>query len=91
VLDALHEPDGALRPPHAGLSRRQLQVLQLLASGLTPTGIAARLQVSVKTVSSHRQRILEKMRMSSTAELMRYAIERQLTAADWPAAAVIRG
>ena len=88
VLDALHEPDGAPRLPHAGLSRRQLEVLRLLGSGMTPTRIAVRLRLSVKTVSSHRQRILEKMRMSSTAELMRYAIERQLSAEDRPAAAI---
>jgi two-component system invasion response regulator UvrY len=61
---------------HAVLSRRQLEIMRLLGSGLTSSRIAAQLNLSVKTVSTHRARILQKMHMSTTAQIMRYAVER---------------
>ena len=63
------------RAPHEGLSGRELEVLRLLASGLTPTQIAEKLYISVKTVSTYRARILEKMHMRTNAEIMKYAIK----------------
>lgn len=76
LLDALDtDPDSA---PHAALSDREFQVLRLLASGLTVGGIAERLSLSVKTVSTYRTRLLQKMGMSNNAELTRYAIENGL-------------
>lgn len=75
VVELAHERD---TPPHAKLSDRELQVLCLLASGKTVSAIAAELSLSVKTVSTHRSRILEKMRMTTNAELIRYAIRHQL-------------
>jgi DNA-binding NarL/FixJ family response regulator len=63
---------------HEVLSDRELQVLCLMASGKTLTGIAKELCVSVKTVSTHRARILEKMNMRNNAELIRYAIQNKL-------------
>lgn len=66
------------KPIHEVLSDRELQVLCLMASGRTLTGIAKELCVSVKTVSTHRARILEKMNMSNNAELIRYAIQNKL-------------
>lgn len=65
-------------PPHAALSNREYQVLCLLASGKTVTEIARELSLSVKTVSTHRSRILQKMRMRTNAELIHYAIRQQL-------------
>ena len=65
----------ANKPPHEQLSDREFEVLRLLASGLTPTAIADKLCISVKTVSTYRARILEKMRMKTNAEIMRYAIK----------------
>jgi len=53
-------------------------VLRLLAGGHGPTEIGERLHVSVKTVSTHKARILEKLCLHSTAELVRYAIENGL-------------
>ena len=64
--------------PHEALSDCEYQVLRMIASGKTVSQIAAALSLSVKTVSTYRVRVLEKMGMRSTAELMRYAIENRL-------------
>lgn len=64
--------------PHEQLSDRELQVLQLIASGKTVTEIADQLALSPKTVSTHKSRLMEKMQMSNQAELIRYAIEQRL-------------
>ncbi|GMW00276.1 MAG: DNA-binding response regulator [Candidatus Hydrogenedentota bacterium] len=66
------------RAPHEALSDREFEVLRLLASGMTPTEIAHKLCLSVKTVSTYRARILDKMDMKTNAELMRYAIKNEL-------------
>jgi two-component system, NarL family, invasion response regulator UvrY len=66
------------KAPHETLSDREFEVLRLLVEGLGPTEIAARLHLSVKTVSTHKTRILEKLNVGSTAELVRYALEHRL-------------
>jgi two-component system invasion response regulator UvrY len=66
------------RLPHESLSDRELQVFLLLGSGKAVTVIARELSLSVKTVSTYRTRILVKMRMSSNALLIRYAIQHKL-------------
>ena len=63
---------------HAALSDREFEVLRLLAAGHGPTEIADRLNISVKTVSTHKARVLEKLGLHSTAELVRYALENNL-------------
>jgi DNA-binding NarL/FixJ family response regulator len=65
-------------PPHESLSDREFEVLRLLVEGLGPTEIGERLHLSVKTVSTHKTRILEKLNVRSTAELVRYALENRL-------------
>jgi two-component system invasion response regulator UvrY len=65
-------------PPHERLSDREFLVLRLIASGKTPTAIARELALSVKTISTYRMRILEKMSMANNAELTHYAIQNQL-------------
>jgi DNA-binding NarL/FixJ family response regulator len=65
--------------PHTRLSNREFEVFRLLVEGLGPTEIADRLHLSVKTVSTHKTRILDKMGMHSTADLVRYAVEKKLT------------
>jgi two-component system invasion response regulator UvrY len=64
--------------PHEALSDREYQVLRMLGSGLTVSDIARDLGLSVKTVSTYRTRVLDKLGMRTNAELMRYAIENQL-------------
>jgi two-component system invasion response regulator UvrY len=56
------------------LSHREFEVLRMIASGKTISQIAEELHLSVSTVSTHRARILEKMEMTTTAELMRYGL-----------------
>jgi two-component system, NarL family, invasion response regulator UvrY len=64
----------ASRPLHQTLSDREFQVLRQLSTGKTVTQIAEQLLVSVKTISTHRARLLQKMHMRTTVELMRYTI-----------------
>jgi DNA-binding NarL/FixJ family response regulator len=66
------------RPPHETLSDREFEVLRFLVEGFGPTEIAERLHLSVKTVSTHKTRILDKLGLGSTAELVRYALEHRL-------------
>jgi DNA-binding NarL/FixJ family response regulator len=64
--------------PHRALSDREYQILCMIASGRTVTEIAEELSLSVKTVSTYRSRILEKMKMKNNAELTYYAIRNRL-------------
>ncbi len=66
------------KPPHESLSRRELQVLILIGMGKTATEIAHELCVSVKTISTYRTRILEKMSFDNNAQLIRYAVDHDL-------------
>lgn len=65
-------------PAHAMLSDRELQVFRLPISGQSVNAIAAQLAISNKTVSTHKMRLLEKLNISSMAELMRYAMQHDL-------------
>jgi DNA-binding NarL/FixJ family response regulator len=64
--------------PHEALSDREYQVLCMLASGKTVTEMADELALSVKTISTYRARILEKMDMKNNAELIHYAVQNRL-------------
>ena len=75
---AFQVADGSEQHPHEKLSDRELQVLCLIASGKTVSEIAGDLSLSVKTISTYRARILEKMSMKSSAELTRYALQNHL-------------
>ena len=68
----------ASKAPHQILSDREYQVLCMIASGKTVTMIADELALSVKTISTYRVRILEKLRMKNNAEITRYAIKEGL-------------
>lgn len=64
--------------PHTLLSDREYQIFRMIASGTPIGGIANELSLSVKTVSTHKTRILQKMKMASSAELIHYAIRHHL-------------
>jgi DNA-binding NarL/FixJ family response regulator len=66
----------------ATLSRREREVLQLLAEGGSTAQIADQLHLSVKTVETHRKRIMDKLDLRSIAELTKYAIREGITALD---------
>ncbi|MCU0586847.1 MAG: response regulator transcription factor [Syntrophobacteraceae bacterium] len=72
------ELDAQVRPPHEALSDREYQVLRMIASGRTVSEIAEELALSVKTISTYRARVLEKLRMKTNAELTHYAIRNSL-------------
>jgi len=64
--------------PHESLSEREYQVIRLLASGKTVSQIAADMNLSVKTISTYRARVLDKMGMRTNAELTYYAVRNGL-------------
>lgn len=76
----LFNPDSSAGAPlHSTLSDRELHVLRLIVAGVSLTSIAQKLSLSVKTVSTYRTLLLEKMHMQNNAQLIRYAAEHQLT------------
>jgi len=72
-LDADHG-----KAPHERLSTRELEIMRLIATGQTVGEIAESLNLSVKTVSTYRTRILEKMNLKNNAEIMLYAIHQEI-------------
>lgn len=70
---------GAREPPaHAQLSDRELEVLRRLVAGERPSAIARALHLSIKTISTHKSRMLTKLQLPTTAALIRYAVEQAL-------------
>ncbi len=66
------------QPPHAALSEREFQIFCKIAAGRAVSDIARELSLSVKTVSTYRTRILEKMNLSTNADLTSYALRNEL-------------
>jgi DNA-binding NarL/FixJ family response regulator len=66
------------KAPHERLSDREFQVLRMIASGKTVSQIGRELSLSVKTISTHRARLLEKMDLKNNAQLTHYAMQRNL-------------
>ena len=75
ALGAMPQVEAA---PHSTLSDREFEVFKLLAAGKSVTDIAEQLNLSSKTVSTHKARLMEKMGISNPAELIRYAIAHRL-------------
>jgi len=75
---ASHLSGQTMKLPHERLSNREYEILHLLVSGKPAKIIAQELSVSAQTISTHRGRILKKLGIHSTAELIRYAIEHRL-------------
>ncbi len=73
-----HLDESHARVLHESLSGREFEILRLIAAGKSPGEIAEELRLSVKTVSTYRSRILEKMNMKTNADLIRYCIENGL-------------
>jgi two-component system response regulator NreC len=67
--------------PADALTERELEVLKLVAEGLTNRQIAAKLSISIKTVQSHRANLMDKLDLHDRTELVRYAIRRGLITA----------
>ena len=71
ALGAMPNSEG---PPHTRLSDREYEVFQLLVAGVTVSDIAVRLNLSGKTVSTHKARLMEKLGIDNQADLVRYAM-----------------
>ena len=78
-VDRLEQPDGSA---FTTLTPREREVLQLLAEGRTTKQAATSLHVSVKTIETHRQKIMEKLNIKTVAELTKYAVREGLTSLD---------
>lgn len=75
---ALGAMPGSVAAPHESLSNREFEVFRLLATGVSVTDIANRLTLSVKTVSTHKANLMQKMGLSNASELIRYALKHGL-------------
>ena len=75
---ALGAMPGGPAASHESLSGREFEVFRLLAAGMSVTDIAARLNLSVKTVSTHKANLMQKMALQNQSELLRYAIRHGL-------------
>ena len=80
VLEAFARSPGGPAEASIELSRRQREVLQLVAEGLTMKEIAATLDISARTVESHKYELMQKLGVKTTAELIQYAIKRSIVA-----------
>lgn len=78
LLSELGGSPGMGKPLHESLSDREYQIACMIASGKTVTDIAAELSLSVKTISTYRSRIMDKMNMKSNAEITSYAFREGL-------------
>ena len=76
MVFSLVEPD--LRPAHEQLSDREFHIFRLLALGRTVNEIASELAISNKTVSTHKARLMQKMNLTSNADIVRYGVEHGL-------------
>jgi DNA-binding NarL/FixJ family response regulator len=78
LLDDLESPPNKEHQPHIGLSSREFQIFVKLAAGMGLSDIAAELSLSVKTISTYRSRVMEKMKINTNAELSAYALRHRL-------------
>lgn len=76
---ALGSMQGGAAAAHEKLSNREFEVFRLIAGGVTVTDIAARLNLSAKTISTHKANLMQKMGLHNQSELIRYAIKHGVT------------
>jgi len=79
---ALNAMPGGESLPHESLSDREFEVFKALVAGVTVTDIAARLKLSVKTVSTHKANLMQKLGLQNQTELVRYALRHGLAEPD---------
>lgn len=78
LAEQLHRPERPLDDPYGRLTEREREVFHLIAEGMTTKDIAQRLGISAKTAENHRGRVLDKLGVRNTAELVRYALRKGL-------------
>lgn len=83
LMQAYRERQGAGHSSaFSALTGRELEVVQLIAEGHSTKAIAERMHVSAKTVGTHREHILQKLRLNGTADLTRYAIQEGIVSVE---------
>ncbi|KUM55198.1 response regulator transcription factor [Rheinheimera sp. EpRS3] len=78
IANDLHTPVQSMAP-HTLLSDREYQIFLLIVAGFSPCEIADRLNISVKTISTHKTRIKEKTKLANTSDFVRYALNHKLS------------
>lgn len=78
LAEQLQHPDRGVDDPYGRLTAREREVFHLIAEGLTTKEIARKLDISAKTAENHRTRVLDKLGVRNTAELVRYALRKGL-------------
>ena len=78
LAEQMQNPDRTVDDPYGRLTAREREVFHLVVEGLTTKEIARRLDISVKTAETHRARVIAKVGVRNTAELVRYALRRGL-------------
>jgi DNA-binding NarL/FixJ family response regulator len=78
LAEQMQHPGRTTDSPYGELTSREREVFHLIAEGLTTKEIARKLDISVKTAENHRGRVLDKLDMRNTAELVRYALRKGL-------------
>lgn len=78
LADQLYDPKRAVIDPYRALTSREREVFHLIIEGLTTKEIARKLEISAKTAENHRSRVLDKLDVRNTAELVRYAVHHGL-------------
>ncbi|MDQ3494907.1 MAG: response regulator transcription factor [Pseudomonadota bacterium] len=78
LADQVQHPERTMGDPYGGLTPREREVFHLIVEGLTTKEIARRLEIRPKTAENHRARVLDKLDVRNTAELVRFAVRRGL-------------
>ena len=78
IAEQLKHPERVVDDPYGRLTAREREVFHLIAEGLTTKEIARKLEISTKTGENHRSRVLAKLGLRNTAEVVRYALRRGL-------------
>ena len=78
LAEQIHRPERPLDDPYGRLTEREREVFHLIAEGMTTKDIAQRRGISAKTAENHRGRVLDKLGVRNTAELVRYALRKGL-------------
>ena len=78
LAEQMQHPERGGEDPYGRLTTREREVFHLVAEGLTTKEVARKLEISVKTAENHRSRVLDKLDMRNSAELVRYALRKGL-------------
>jgi DNA-binding NarL/FixJ family response regulator len=78
LAEQMQHPERAVDDPYGRLTAREREAFHLVAEGLTTKEIARKLDISAKTAENHRSRVMTKLGVRNTAELVRYALRRGL-------------